>query len=127
MLSRQALAVARAPLASRSLATTAARRADVHSPSPIQRHPNTSSAIGGDVKPTAWADRRTQAKSILPLWAWFVVLGTFGTAAAYKWSGSVQSRSERRFGTIPPEEIGATPTADGRPPKPSTYVGGKGE
>ncbi|BGP12543.1 hypothetical protein JCM10213_004872 [Rhodosporidiobolus nylandii] len=108
-----ALQAARAPAASRSIATSAARQAT---------NPATSTPAQGHVKETAWTDRRVQAKSTAPLWPWFALLSTFGGAVAYKWFVADADRTaEYRNGTLPPSEIGSTGKA-GESAKPPTFA-----
>ncbi|GAA5969164.1 hypothetical protein JCM11641_007495 [Rhodosporidiobolus odoratus] len=84
-----------APATLRTFTSTPLRAAD--------SHPNTSTPAQGDVKPTAWTNRRVQGKSIAPIWPWFAL-------------------AEYRHGTMPPPEINAAATSDGRPPKPPTFA-----
>ncbi|GAA6006617.1 hypothetical protein JCM10207_004995 [Rhodosporidiobolus poonsookiae] len=111
--------LARTAGAARPLSTSTLRLAAT------TQHPNTSdhkTPFNEDAKPTAWVDRRTQAKGVSPVYAWFIVLGALGSAAAYKYLYKDESNTaERRHGTVPPSEIGGSNAYE----KPPTFEGQK--
>ncbi|GAA5860505.1 hypothetical protein JCM8547_000325 [Rhodosporidiobolus lusitaniae] len=78
-------------------------------------------AVGGDVKPTEWVNRRVQGKSASVISPWFIVLGTLGAAAAWRYlgPGDEETNASFRGGTVPPPEIGG----DGKAGTPPTYQG----
>ncbi|GAA5897392.1 hypothetical protein JCM6882_001875 [Rhodosporidiobolus microsporus] len=113
-LAQSALRLARTRAGARNLTSTA-RRFDANS------HPNLSTQTGGDVKPTAWADRKVQAKGAQPIYAWFAVLGALGAGAYWKFfMHDTEEKANYRGGTLAPSE--SHPNATGRPASPPTYA-----
>ncbi|GAA5844722.1 hypothetical protein JCM11251_007358 [Rhodosporidiobolus azoricus] len=113
-LTQSALRLARTRVGARNLSSTA-RRFDAKS------HPNLSTPIGRDVNPTAWHDRKVQAKGTQPIWAWFAVLGGLAGAAWWKFKhNDAREQAGYRDGTFPPSE--SHPNTSGKVPKPPTYV-----